>query len=88
MQESSRKRARREEANRDAEAGDAEAEEDAAAQLNLDADITPEEMQMMQAMGIPFVSPSCSCLESAGHSRTCRFVIIQQQWQSSLSPHM
>jgi hypothetical protein len=25
---------------------------------NLDADITPEEMQMMQAMGIPFVSGS------------------------------
>ena len=31
--------------------------EDAApAEVALDADITPEEMQMMQAMGIPFVS--------------------------------
>ena len=31
-------------------------EEEEEALPNLDADITPEEMQMMQAMGIPFVS--------------------------------
>ena len=34
---------------RDAHAGD-----DMPAPLSLDADISPEEMQMMQAMGIPF----------------------------------
>ncbi len=29
-------------------------EEEAAAKVELDADLTPEEIQMMQAMGIPF----------------------------------
>ena len=32
-------------------------EEAPAKPLDLDADITPEEMQMMQTMGIPFVGP-------------------------------
>jgi hypothetical protein len=39
-----------------AEAAKQKQEEEQETQPNLDADITPEEMQMMQAMGIPFVS--------------------------------
>lgn len=33
-------------------------------EVALDADITPEEMQMMQAMGIPFVSSRYILLQS------------------------
>lgn len=42
----------------DAQPRDAPAEEAAPkVDVAFDADITPEEMQMMQMMGIPFVSP-------------------------------
>lgn len=35
---------------------DKKAEENAAKKADLSADITPEDLQLMQAMGIPFVS--------------------------------
>ncbi len=60
MQESSHKRVRRkdeEEAHHAADSNDADGgDAEGGGGIRLDADITPEEMQMMQTMGIPFVS--------------------------------
>jgi hypothetical protein len=58
LQESEHKRSRQDKQSK-AAAKAADKEEEEEALPNLDADITPEEMQMMQAMGIPFVSGSC-----------------------------
>ena len=70
LQGSEHKRSRQDkQANPASKAASNDGEEEALP--NLDADITPEEMQMMQAMGIPFVS-SCLSITVAARSLSLR----------------